>query len=282
MAITVFADIQNLVNQIYERALFVAREQNLMSQLVDTRSATGWMARTITERPKAVAEEVADGQDYANAQKFDKKAIATITPKEAIAQFILSDRYIETDPDGARDDAATELGNAIAEKIDKDLVALFTNATKDKGPGAGAAASLATVAAGLAVLRNNVAPGPKTVVLHPYQWHRIWLELGQPVANYAFLGEAANQALREYFVGGPLVGARWFVSANIPVDANNDAVGGIFVPRAIVLDVRRRPRLEAERDASLRAWELNMTAGYGVGIVKQDYIVKYTSDASEP
>jgi len=229
MAVTTFADISNLVPQIYERALFVAREQNLMAQLVDNKSAKGWMARVISERPKITAEEVADGEDYSNAQKFGKTPIATLTPGEVIAQVILTDRNIETDPDGARDDAATELGNAIAEKIDKDLAGLFASFTKD------------------------------------------WLELGQPAANYAFLGDLANQAMRDYFVAGPLISA-----------TNDDAVGGIFTPKAIVLDTRRPPRLEAERDASARAWELNMTAGYAYGIQKQDYGVGYTSDASEP
>lgn len=283
MAITTFADISAVVPQIYERALFVAREQNLMAQLVDHKSAKGWMARVITERPKVTAESVPDGVDYQNPQTFGKNAIATLTPGEVIAQVVITDQALESDPDGARDDASVELGNAIAEKIDQDLASTFANFTRDKGPGNTTDAGLSSVAAAIAVLQTSHAPGRKYVVLHPYQWHTIWLALGQPVANQAFLGDLANQALRDYFVAGPLIGATWFVSTHVPYDqAGTAATGAVFVPKAIVLDTRRPPRLEAERNASLRGWELNMTAGYAYGIQKDQYGIAYTSRAAEP
>lgn len=105
--------------------------------------------------------------------------------------------------------------------------------------------------------------------------------MGQPAANQALLGDVANQALRDFYVGR-WVNIQWFVNANISVDGNGDAISGIFNPQAIGFDSRKAPTMEIERDASLRAWEMNMSAGYGYGVIRNSFGVKFTADASEP
>jgi hypothetical protein len=109
----------------------------------------------------------------------------------------------------------------------------------------------------------------------------VWVELGQPGANQALLGDVANQALRDFFVGR-WVNVLWFVSANIAVDASDDAISGVFNPGAIGFDVRKPVMMEPERDASLRAWELNATAGYAKGVIRDAFGAKYIADATEP
>lgn len=283
MAITKYSDISSYVSSIYERALFVAREQNLMTGLVSNFSAQGWMTRTFSIRPEVTPASVADGVDYSNPTTFGKSTVGTLTPGEIIAQIILTDQNIETDPDGARSDAAMELGMAVASKIDEDLVDTFASFATDKGDGANTTASMANFAAGVAVVRyNSHQAGGIVAVLHPYHWHDLWIELGQPAATYAALGELTTQALRDYSVGR-LIGVNIFTSAQIDVDSNSDAISGIFRPEALAFDTRRAPRLEPERDASLRAWELNMTAGYAYGLGKRPtWGVKFTADATEP
>ena len=205
---------------------------------------------------------------------------ATLTPGEVGAQYILTDRMMETDPDGARKAAGYELGMAIATKIDEDLANSMASFTKEKGA-SGAALTLAKCAAAIAYLRNSKIPGPFVFVLHPYGWHDIWTELGQPAAQKAFLGDLANQALKQYFVGS-MLSATWFVSANITANATPDAVSGVFNKQALALDMRRAPRLEPFRDPSARATELNITAGYGYGVWRDSFGVKMTHDATEP
>lgn len=282
MAITKYSDISSFVASIYERSLFVVRETNLMANLVTNYSAQGWMTRTFSTRPQVTAETVSDGVDYSNATSFGKSSVGTLTPTEAIAQVILTDQNVETDPDGARNDASMELGAAIATKIDEDLVDLFTSFATDKGDGANTTASLTNMAAAIAVLRNRSVPGNIKVVFHPYHWHDIWVELGRPAATYAAAEDLTTQALRDYFVDR-LLGVNIFISAQIDVDGSDDAVSGIFNPMALALDTRRAYRLEPERDASLRAWELNATAGYAVGLgPRPTFGVKFTADAAEP
>lgn len=281
MAITQLTSLNSLFNTLYEDALFVAREANIMTNLVTSYSATGWMNRVIPTRPQISAVGVADGVDFASPTTFGRTTLATLTPGEVIAQVVLTDQDIDTDPDDARRDAAIELGNAVATKIDTDLVGDFSSFTTDVGPGAGQSATISDFAAGIAILRNAKAPNPIYVVAHPFHWHDVWILLGQPGANQALLGDVANQALRDYFVGR-WVNVLWFTNANIAIDGSDDAISGLFNPGALAFDSRRAPRLEPERDASLRAWELNMTAGYAHGVRRDTFGVKYTADATTP
>lgn len=280
MAITTIADLNSLYNLIYEDALFVARETNLMVGLVRNFSATGYMARKLTIRPQVTAQVKAEGVDFQNPTTFGKSLKATLTPAVVMAQALLTDEDVQTDPDNARTDASQELGGAIATKIDVDLVTLFASLTAGKGT-ANSALTIANCAAAVSVLRNGLAPNPLYFVLHPYGWHDIWVELGQPASQKAFLGDLANEALRSFFVGAWL-SATWFTSANIAVDASADAVGGVFTPSSLGFDSREEPTMEPERDASRKATELNMSAGYAVGILRSEWAVKLTHDATEP
>ena len=283
MSITGVTDLNGLYNTIYERVLFVAREMNLMSNLVDNRSAVGWMTRDVSIRPEISAVSVSDAQDFASPTTFGKSTQATLTPGEIISQVVLTDRDMETDPDNAVQDAIVELGGSVATKIDVDLVTLFSSFGTDIGDGAGSTATISNAAAGLARLRNAKALqyGAPVAVWHPYHWHDLWVELGQPAATFAHLGDVANQALRDYTVGSWL-GLSHYTTANIAVDASDDAVSGIFVRPAIMMDTRRAARLETERDASLRATELNITAGYAYGIARDTLGVGFTADATAP
>ena len=231
MPLTKISDLNSLYNNIYQDALFVAREANLMTNLVTPYSATGWMTRTIATYPTGAAAAKAEGVDFTTAAAFDKTALGTLTPAMIFCQFILTDERVDTDPQDSRADAATELGNAIATKIDKDLCGDFASFTTDKGPGTSAPATIAKFAAAISYLRNQITPNPIYAVVHPYAWHDIFIQLGQPASYYALLGDTANTALRDFFVGR-WINIEWYVSANIPLTSTGtDAVSGVSTPR---------------------------------------------------
>ncbi len=283
MAITQVSSLNSLFNTIYDRARFVAREMNLMVNLVDVREAEGWMTRKLSSRPVITAASVNETDDFTANTTFGRTAGTTLTPGEIHAQVLLTKRALETDPDGAMNDAAIELGGAIATKIDVDLLALFDSFSADEGTGAGQAATLTALGGAMAVLANNNALqyGRPVGVFHPYHWHDFWIELGKPAATYANADLLTAQALRDYFVAD-LMGIHIFRSSNIAVDASDDAVSGVFVKPALMLDMRRKPVFEQEYDPSARAYELNANAGYAVGIAVDAYGVGYTADASAP
>lgn len=281
MAISTTSNLNSLYNDIFEDALFVARENTLMTQLVRNFSANNFYDRKGGIYSQATVQTLTEGQDFANAQDFNKTLKYTLTPTEKGSQFVLTDIMVMNDPDDSRSAAAFELGSSMAQKIDTDLVSEFSNFTTDKGDGAGSSATISNFASAISVLRNQNAPMPIYAVVHPYHWHDIWVELGQPASNQAFLGDAANQAMRDFFMGR-FLSISWFVSANISVDASDDAISGVFNPQSLGFDARIAPYLAPERDESLRATELNMIAGYATGVLRQEYGVKFTADATEP
>lgn len=283
MAITTTSDLNGLYNEIYERAIFVLRESNLMVQLVSNYSANNFYTRNMTTRGQFTVETVAEGVDYANAQSFGKTLVGTLTPQERMIQAVITDIEIMNDPDNTVADASQEMGAGMAAKVDTDLLGVFSSFSTDIGS-AGSAATISKIAAGISILQTRQAlqDGVINVVLHPYAWHDIWVLLGQPVVSQAFLGDLANQALKDYFVGSWL-NARWFTSANISVDGSDDVINGIFTQSSIAFDSRIAPYMENERDASLRATEMNFVSAYAVGLGKRPtFGVKYTTDASVP
>jgi len=51
MAISTVTSLNSLFNDIFEDALFVARENNVMTQLVTNYAARGWMSRYVSTYP---------------------------------------------------------------------------------------------------------------------------------------------------------------------------------------------------------------------------------------
>ncbi len=280
MTVSKVSSLNSLFNTVFEDAIFVAREQNLMAGLVTNYTGQGMANRQLGIYPQLTAQERTEGVDFAAATEFTKTSQMTITPTSKIVQTVMTDQRIATDPDDARMDAAREMGGALATKIDTDLVNLFSGFSTSKGS-ANSSLTIANCGAAISVLRNNKAPNPINFVLHPYQWNYIWVLLGQPAATYDFLGDVANEAMRAFTVG-QFLGATWYIDANISVDSNSDATGAVFHREALALETRKAPTLEYERDASLEGWELNLTAWYGVAERRDSFGVKIISDATEP
>ena len=282
MAITQYTSISSHLAMIYEDSVLVARDAGLMPSLVSGYSAQGRMTRTFSTRPEVSYEAVADAMDYSNPTTFGKTAGATLTPAELIAQFILTDANIESDPDGARNQAAQELGLAAAAKVDYDLVGVFSSFTTDTGT-ANSSFSTTIMADAISNLRDLSAPSNAlNAVLHPFHWHDVFLETGVPAATYANKDAMTTRALQDYWMANYL-GVNVYTSAQIATDTADDAISAVFAPQAIAFDVRRAYRLEPERDASLRAWELNATMVYAVGLGERStWGIKMTADATAP
>lgn len=251
-----------------------------MPALVTPYSADGWADRKLSIYPQITAQTIGETEDLSTPTVFGKSSLATLTPIEIGAQVILTDREMDTDPQSARANAARELGGAISDKIETDLVTLFSSFSTNAVGTAGSSFYLHQVASIIAKLRNQKARGPFNVVLHPYHWYDVWVEIGKPSTSVV-ASNAANAAMSDYFVAN-LVNAQFYQHSLIPVDGSDDAVSGVFNREALALDTRRAPRLEPERDASARAWELNITAGYAKGVRRDAFGGKITADATAP
>lgn len=275
-----YSDISSYVNTVFEDAMFVARDNNLMASLVTVyNDRSGMAVRKNSEYGTAIINSIGETDDL-TSQAFTPSLLSTLTPAEVGAQFFMTDQRLESDIFGVQQDASQELGNAMAQNIEKNLLGNFSSLTGGTVGTAGSTLTWGHFFAMLTGLRRQNAPQPTAFVCRPEQWHA----LGKAVAPGSTVTN--SPALQDSIVGrfyvGSVSGVDIFTSANISVDGSDDAYCAMFNPAAIALDIRRAPRIEAERDASRRGWELNLSAVYAHGVWRPKFGVKGIFDAAVP
>jgi hypothetical protein len=280
MALNTYSDISGFVTTVYEDALFVVRDNNVMAALVATfNDRMGLAPRTGSEYNSVTINEVGESDDLVS-QSFTPSVLSTLTPSEKAAQFFLTDSRIESDSFGAQADASTELGVGLAQKVETDLLALATSFT---GGTIGAVATVPTwgwFMGALTKLRAQNAPMPYYAVFHPNQWHYLGTAV-VPAGAQTNAPQFQDEVMRNFYVGN-VAGVSIFVSSNVTLTGGTAATGGMFARPAIGLDWRRAPRLEPQRDASRRGWELNLSTVYAAGVWRPKFGVQMISNAATP
>ena len=276
MASTTSTTLDDLFVNIVAQARFTAEEQSLMVGLV-TQYNIQSSAGKVIQVPKysaVTAADLTEGTDMSSTAVSTSKVDISIG--EVGAQVVLTDMatYGADSPATAM---GTILGSAIATKIDKDLLALFTGFSGALGS-AGAEITVADLFKAAATLRANKVTGTINAVVHPYQAYQLKAGLTNTFANPNG-GDLQNEAMRSGYVG-TIAGINVYESANIVIDGSDDAIGAVFAPEALAIAIKRDFNMAPQRDESLRAWELNATAVYGVAELDDSYGVKITSDAA--
>lgn len=275
--INVKGDINGYIQTIFEQAMLVARDNNVMTNLIRGFEGTDWSPRTNSNYGTATILQLGDADDLAS-QAFTPSQYKTLTPAEYGAQFLLTDSRLEADPFGLRTDAAVELGTAMGESVEVNLLSNFGSLTAGTVGGAGSALTWPRFAAALTLLRNRKAPRPYYCVLHPFQWFHLG---GTVIAGVAQTNapQFQDETMRNFYQA-TVMGVEIYTTSNIT--AGTAALGGMFSRDAIAYDERRAVRLEPERDASRRAIELNLSTVYAHGVWRPEYGVTMIGDASTP
>jgi hypothetical protein len=177
----------------------------------------------------------------------------------------LTDSRVESDPFSVRNDAATDLGLAMATKIDQDLMGNFNAFTTGTIGAAGSTCTWAYVMAMESRLKAAYAPYPYVLVLSPAQWYPLAKAASVASGAATNAADSLKEAVNSMFFVKQFGGVSIFVSANVET-SGNDAYAGMFSRDAIALDMRRAPRMEPDRDPSRRATELNLSAVYAHGV----------------
>ena len=261
-----YANISSYVNTIYDGALLVMREETLAPSIVRVFSDKQGMAvRDNSQYGTATMNSIGEADDL-TSQVFTPSSIATLTPAEYGAQFLLTDQRVESDPFSVQSDAASELGASMAEGIDTNVFGNFSSLTGGTVGASGSAISWTYFFNAVALLDATHAPRPYVAVMHPYQW--VILQRAAGVAGSATnVSEYLKDAADRNFFAGVVGGVQIYTHSNVQTVSTDSYMGMWSLRRpAIALDMRRAPRLERERDASRRAWELNMTGVYAHGV----------------
>ncbi len=211
--------------------------------------------------PLLTATDLVEGTDASNSAV--NTTSVPVTADEAGIMITVTDMLLEGSGVGGLEPYARELGKALGNKIDTDILAKTANFTSSVGV-SGANMTEADFLQAIYLLESGNATGPYAAVLHPIQIHDLRVALatstgaiwGGPSAPASELGAFAN-----------LYGVDVYRSTNCAsVNINADRQG-VMMPvgnqcgLAYVLKVGART--EFQRDASLRATEIVVTAIYG-------------------
>lgn len=275
------SNISSFINTVFEAAILVARENNVMTGLVRTfNDRTGVAVRQNSQYGGMTINQIGETDDLVG-QAFTPSSIATLTPAEYGGQYFLTDTRVESDPFGVRADAAADMGGALATDVETNLIGNFTSFTGGSVGVSGTAITWGHIFAMEALLRTQLAPYPYFLVVHPYQWQPLKKAASiagtRTNASEAMLNDMRSSMFFLHQEGGIYI----YASANVPL-TGTDAVVGMWSRDALGFDVRRAPRMEPERDASRRGTELNLTMLYGHGVWRPLFGVQGTFDCTAP
>jgi hypothetical protein len=184
--------------------------------------------------------------------------------------------------DSAQESVITGLANqsglALAEGLDKELMALFLDAAVTQEVGTANTDNAVTdIMKAAARIRANKYTGPLYAILHPNQAYGIKAQLTGTAALANT--NVQNRALDQFFVG-TIAGVQVFESALLTVDGASDASGCVFAPGAFGIAQRGGVTMEEQRNAAKRSTDLVMTVVAGAGVLRPELAVRIYGDAT--
>ena len=283
MPLNTYADVSALAQTVQDDAIFVLREMGVMQGLITTfTDMTGLNPRVGHIYNQGTATTVGEDDDLTSSA-FTPSTDQTLTPAEIGLQYFLTDSRVESDiPENIRNDAGLELGLAAADKVETNLISNLGSLTGGSVGAAGTAITWGYLAAAISQARyiNKSNTVPLAAVIHEYQWAVLAKSASIAGATVAPAPGFQEEITRTGFVA-VFSGVRIYQSFQAP-DSLDDFHGGVFPRSAIAIDWRRRVRVEPERDASRRGWELNMSAVYAHGVWRPTRGVEMYFDATAP
>jgi len=270
MALTNTTTLNDLLPAITAEALFVASEKSLMKGLVRNYTLAPGTGKTVTvpiypnQTAGALTEATAP---TATAISTDG---VTFTVSEVGLTATVSDLSIVASASNVVADIGRLFGEAIARKMDADMMAAFNTFSGQvggSGEGLSGTATPALLFQAIAKLRANGydTSNDCAIVLHPNIAYDIASTLTSTFAAPA--SQVGNSALANGLMG-TLGGVPVYQSSLVNL-ADGSTAGdygcGIFHKDAIGLAMMQDIKIESQREATLRGFEIVGSAVYGTG-----------------
>ena len=299
--------------------------------LTNTTSAAGGLGRTIGDAviafnhvnvmyPLVTVQQAARGSNHVNFSDWTKltsgnvtaatqattttavaitSAARTATVSEHVIASTVSDLVLMGSNDDIVGQAGTALGNAVAAKLDDDLVELGKGFSQTEAA-AGTALALSHIFGSMRQLRSASAPMPYSLVLSPKQvWgakglisllHNTALDTaGSSTTDTAtarpigMMGSKGDEAFQTGYIGS-IAGFNVYWSDQIDEDVGSggDAAGFAMSKGAIGVGVGAEGlfRIATERDEMLRAVNYVATGFWGQIEIKDGFGVYMLTDVS--
>jgi len=225
--------------------------------------------------------DLVDGQDIIDEEEIGMSTV-DLTAAEVGAKVILTDKLVRQSAANVFSIIGRQLGDGMARKKDTDVTALYSGFSTDIGS-AGRSMSLANVSATVAYAKGNKFGSQVYIVQHPFAVWDIANTAVTASTTYPVPAGWSADLLGNFFSGlRPINGVPIFEDGNITVDSSDDAVGVCADRSALGVVSSIDTRTERQRDASLRATEVVITADYGVFELDDSKGVALTLDAATP
>ena len=222
---------------------------------------------TVPKVGQMTMSDLVDGQDIIDEEEIGMTTV-DLTASEVGAKVILTDKLVDQAADNVMTMIGRQLGDGMARKKDSDVLALYTNL--NGGVKLGEATKFfkaSNVQAIIAYAKANKFGSQVYIVHHP----NAVAYLAKEAAVVASQGTNALSAgwsedlLGNFWSGlRPMNGVSIFEDGNITADSSGDGIGVIADKGAMAALTNVATNTEPQRDASMRATELVLTADYGV------------------
>lgn len=287
MSVTV-ADTGLLTNVLQE-AIFTAQERSIAGQLftVYDMSGTPGLTAQIPVFPSVSATTgMTDGTTDVSGSAVSTSSV-NITAANIAARIDVTDLLADSTARNIASDVGTILGNSIAEQIDTDAFALFTeaNISQDVGDN-GTEITPDTILQAVYTLRNQNAPtdadGDYVAVLHPgmaYNVAKTLTNSGYTASTSPSLSTVGDNAISSSAFVGRIFNVKLFQSTAIAADSvSTDAQACVFSPQAFGHVLKRPINIETQRDASKLLTEYVISTARGNAVTKANYAVRIKGD----
>tara|TARA_Y100001963_G_scaffold26149_1_gene35604 strand:- start:91 stop:996 length:906 start_codon:yes stop_codon:yes gene_type:complete len=292
--VTASASVLGGVGKVLGDAVIAFNKANVVAPLVLSKTGvTGAKTVEFADWKVAASSDVGAATEAGDetAQQIDTTA-RTATLSEHVIQVDISDLAEQgygADGGGLGSNAGAVIGNALAAKLDNDLVALFApGSLTNDAAAAGTALAVAHIFDCLRILHSNQAPAPLNLVLGLQQmWGAKGLQTlvqgaAAPTATNLFGHNQAGTELANTGFVTRFAGFDVYTTPEIAEDGSNDEAGCAFSAGAFGYATGSKGvmSIETQRDASKRITEYVGTGVWGETMVKDLWAVSLTSDVS--
>ena len=212
--------------------------------------------------------DLVDGQDIVDEEDIGMTTVA-LTASEVGAKVILTDKLVRQSAPNVFSIIGRQLGDGMARKKDTDVLALYQNLNEGTllggtGPTYMKASNVQGI---IAYAKANKFGNQLYILHHPNAVAYLSKEAATTAsATSSEITNGWSADLLSNFYSGlrPMNGVSIFEDGNITEDSGGDGIGVIADKSAMAALTSVDTRTERQRDASLRATEVVMTADYGV------------------
>ena len=288
MAGSTSVTLADLLPTIIQEAMFVANERSIMRGLVKNYTLAPTQGKTIQVPiyPVQTAVSLTEGDDFNITEVTASKA--TFNVGQVGIATMVTDLAVNAAASNVVADLGRLFGEAVAKKIDQDLMTRFSSFTTNNISNTGTAITPALVMQGITKLKAAGVPSEGIVcVLHPNISYDLKSALTTPTTSVPFSGgnslsSVGNEAMMAGFVG-TLFGVPVYESSNaqlFPGGAAGDYLGAIFHREALGFGLMRDIQIETQRRARAIGTDVVCSAMYGTGVVYEQYGVQAAFDSS--